>query len=63
MKLRRFLYLIILFVAFSVASLQAQSYRTGVCARVGFFNGLTAKHFVSPHNAVEGILSFRWEGV
>ena len=43
-------------------TISAQNYNTGIGARVGFFNGLTVKHFVSPNNAVEGILNFRWGG-
>ena len=46
----------------STATISAQNYRTGVGARVGFFNGLTVKHFVNPNNAIEGILNFRWGG-
>ncbi|MBW6490513.1 MAG: hypothetical protein K0B15_04885 [Lentimicrobium sp.] len=40
----------------------AQSYSTAVGARLGFFNGITIKHFVNPTNAIEGIASFRWQG-
>lgn len=43
-------------------TISAQNYRTGVGARLGFFNGITAKHFVSNNNAIEGILNFRWHG-
>lgn len=45
------------------STITAQNYRTGVGARVGFFNGVTVKHFVSRNNAVEGLLSFRWDGI
>jgi len=56
------LFLIILTVGlFSIAS-QAQNYRTGLGARLGPFNGITLKHFVSESNALEGIANFRWGG-
>jgi hypothetical protein len=41
----------------------AQSYQTGVGARLGYYNGFTVKHFVNKINAVEGLLSFRWSGI
>lgn len=61
MKLKTFLLAALLLAMTSTIS--AQYYRTGIGARVGFFNGLTVKHFVNPNNAVEGILNFRWDGV
>lgn len=45
------------------ATISAQNYKTGVGARVGFFNGLTVKNFISNNNALEGLLNFRWDGV
>ena len=44
------------------STISAQNYNTGVGARVGFFNGITVKHFLSPSNALEGIVNFRWGG-
>lgn len=61
MKLRKFLIVAVLVAMTS--TIGAQNYRTGIGARVGFFNGLTVKHFVNRNNAVEGILNFRWDGV
>ena len=61
MKLRTFLIAGLLLAISSTIS--AQSYKTGIGARVGFFNGLTVKHFLDRNNAVEGILNFRWDGV
>lgn len=61
MKLKTFLLTALLFALTSTVS--AQYYKTGIGARVGFFNGLTVKHFVNRNNAVEGILNFRWDGV
>ena len=47
----------------SMASLsQAQNYSTAAGLRLGYFNGLTIKHFISGTNALEGIASFRWGG-
>ncbi|GAB1405423.1 hypothetical protein MASR1M74_26040 [Lentimicrobium sp.] len=43
-------------------AVHAQNYSTALGARVGFFNGLTIKHFVSADNAIEGIAAFRWNG-
>lgn len=39
---------------------QAQDYRTAVGVRVSPFWGITAKHFISGTDAVEGILHSRW---
>ncbi|MDD3727587.1 MAG: hypothetical protein WCS11_05295 [Dysgonamonadaceae bacterium] len=61
MKLKTFLIIALLLAMTSTIS--AQYYKTGIGARVGFFNGLTVKHFVNPNNAMEGILNFRWDGV
>lgn len=40
----------------------AQHYGTALGARVGFFNGITVKHFIGGSNAIEGIGAFRWGG-
>ena len=60
MKFKTFLFAALLLV--STATISAQNYRTGIGARVGFFNGVTVKHFLSPSNALEGIVNFRWGG-
>ena len=60
MKFKTFLIAAVLLVISS--SISAQNYNTGIGARVGFFNGITVKHFVSPSNALEGIVNFRWGG-
>jgi hypothetical protein len=39
-----------------------QLYNTGVGARLGWFNGLTVKHFFRDGQAIEGILTTRWNG-
>lgn len=35
-------------------------YKTGIGGRFGFEGGLTVKHFLKPHRAIEGILSTHW---
>jgi hypothetical protein len=46
----------------NIVPASGQLYNTGVGARLGFFNGITVKHFLQEGHAVEGILSTRWEG-
>lgn len=60
---KRFVFfsIILLFSAGTLTSF-GQLYNTGVGARLGFFNGLTVKHFMQEGRAVEGILSTRWDG-
>jgi len=62
--MRKFFIFISLMMLFLTGGLTAhgQLYNTGVGARLGFFNGLTVKHFVNQGQAVEGILSTRWNG-
>lgn len=60
MKRKLFIFAIMLGL-FSLGA-QAQNYQTGLGARLGYFNGITLKHFVSNSNAIEGIASFRWQG-
>jgi len=40
----------------------AQNYNTGLGLRLGSFNGVTVKHFLNSENALEGLLSTRWDG-
>lgn len=47
---------------FTTLSGYAQGYNTGIGFRGGLSAGITGKHFISDQNAVEGILSTRWEG-
>ena len=44
-------------------NMNAQNYKSAVGVRAGLFNGVTYKNFVSTHNAIEGIVDFRWDGV
>ncbi len=60
MKFKTFLFASLLF-AFTT-NISAQSYKTGVGAKVGFYNGITVKHFLAPTTALEGIAQFRWGG-
>lgn len=61
MKLKTF-FIATLLLALT-ATISAQNYKTAIGGRVGFFNGISVKHFLNPNNAVEGIMSFRWDGV
>lgn len=60
MKLRTFM-IAALMLAFTT-TISAQNYKSGIGARVGFFNGITVKHFLNSNNALEGIVNFRWGG-
>ncbi len=51
----------VLFTAITFGS-TAQTYQTAIGIRGGFSNGITGKHFISDHSAVEGILSLRNKG-
>lgn len=44
------------------AQVFGQDYKTAVGVRAGTPYGLSVKHFVSEPNALEGILSSRWQG-
>lgn len=60
---KRFLLLsLILVLTAGGLTAHGQLYKTGVGARLGFFNGLTVKHFLQEGRAAEGILSTRWNG-
>jgi hypothetical protein len=52
--------LLILFCLISVSN--AQDYKTGIGARLGFDQGLTIKHFISQKSALEFLLATRWRG-
>lgn len=54
--------LIILIVFWVGLIINAQDYKTGIGARLGFDQGLTIKHFVSEKNALEFLLATRWRG-
>ncbi len=53
---------ILLLFSFGGSSAFGQLYKTGVGARLGFFNGLTVKHYLQHERAIEGIVSTRWGG-
>jgi hypothetical protein len=57
-----FILFTMLLTAGSGLTASAQLYNTGVGARVGFFNGLTVKHFMQEGRAIEGIIATRWNG-
>jgi len=60
MKLR--IVVLTLILSCTSALISAQNYGTAAGVRLGAFSGITAKHFVSGTNALEGIASFRWSG-
>lgn len=57
---RIFITLVITF--FTLTSIFAQEYKTGIGVRAGNFSGLTIKHFNSHKAAIEGLLTTRWSG-
>ncbi|MGQ9620083.1 MAG: hypothetical protein ACUVTX_03760 [Bacteroidales bacterium] len=42
--------------------LYGQDYNTGIGLRLGYFNGITVKHFIHGTSAIEGLLYIRWKG-
>lgn len=60
--MRKVLIVIILVVFCGFTSKTFAQYKTGIGARLGFFNGISVKHFLNDRNALEGIVSFRWDG-
>lgn len=52
----------LLFFALASQKVHAQYYQTALGLKFGGYNGISAKHFVSDINAVEGLLSFGWGG-
>ena len=54
--------LILLAIAFSFSYGQA-NYERGIGVSVGYFSGISYKHFTDSSTAFEGILSTRWSGV
>lgn len=62
MKIKLSIFVFAIMLTITALQVQAQNYKTGLGARLGYFNGVTVKHFVSESNALEGIASFRWNG-
>lgn len=58
----RRLFLISLFIGIALSTVKAQDYNTAIGIRLGLSNGISAKHFISSENAIEGILNTRWGG-
>jgi hypothetical protein len=59
--------IIFVFVMFSVHSINAQEYKTSLGLRIGpppfSLSGITIKHFLDKATAIEGILSFNYNGI
>ena len=58
---KTFLLLILISLA-GFGTLLAQDYGTGIGVRGGPAQEITVKHFISSTNALEGIVSTRWQG-
>lgn len=61
-KIHRISLIIVLMISISFTETLAQNYKTGLGLRLGSFNGVTVKHFLNSENAIEGLLSTRWDG-
>ncbi len=44
-------------------NVNSQEYKTGIGLRGGFSSGINLKHFLSPENAIEGIVAFHRGGL
>ncbi len=60
--MKKLLQVLIILLLLGVTTTASAQYKTGLGARLGFFNGITVKHFLNDQNAIEGILSTRWNG-
>ena len=40
-----------------------QDYHTGIGIKIGMAPGISAKHFLTTNGAIEGVLTYRWQGV
>jgi hypothetical protein len=52
----------VMLIILSLEYSQAQDYRTALGLRLGSWAGVTAKHFLNPGAAIEGLLTSRWDG-
>lgn len=41
---------------------KGHDYNTGIGLRLGLYNGLTIKHFITENKALEGLIVTRWNG-
>ena len=53
---------LVLFLLFTLAA-RGQDYHTGIGIKIGMAPGISAKHFLTTNAALEGDLTFRWQGV
>jgi len=42
---------------------RGQDYHTGIGIKIGMAPGISAKHFLTTNGALEGVLTYRWQGV
>ena len=59
--MKKGLFILLLWI-FVQGSVSAQGYTTSGGVRVGPLSGLTIKHFIGTDKALEGLLSWRWNG-
>lgn len=59
--MKRRIIIVFMLAVLSLAS-YGQDYRTSLGLRAGLPYGLTVKHFLNKHNALEGVLAARWQG-
>jgi hypothetical protein len=55
-------FVLVSFILITFSLSAQQTYKTGLGLRGGYPSGITAKHFISGTNAIEGVLSFGWGG-
>jgi len=60
--MKRRIIIVFMLAVLSLAS-YGQDYRTSLGLRAGLPYGLTVKYFLNKHNALEGVLAARWQGV
>lgn len=63
MDMKNLVFLLTLPLLLLVGQVQAQEYNTAIGLRLSPFWGVTAKHFISNTDAIEGILHSRWNAL
>lgn len=53
---------LLLFILVTLAG-NGQDYQTGIGVKIGMAPGISAKYFLTTNGALEGVLTYRWEGV
>lgn len=55
--------IILIFLLLSASDGNTQDYDTGIGIKAGMVPGISAKHFLTRYGALEGIATYRWNGV